>query len=50
MWLRKKKLINYNNKRENTKRLQYDYEVSHNAYILRDRKYGKLEVERLGPF
>ena len=25
MWLSKKKLINYNNKRENSKRVEYDY-------------------------
>ena len=29
MWLRKKKLINYNNKRENTKRVEYDYDFGY---------------------
>ena len=50
MWLRKKKLINKNNKRENAKRVEYDYEVSHYAYFIRDGKYRKLEREKLGPF
>ena len=43
MWIRKQKLINYNNKRENAKRVQYDYEVSHYAYILGGGNYHKLE-------
>ena len=50
MWLRKKKLINYNNRRENTKRVQHDYEVGHYAYILMDKNYYKLEGDKLGPF
>ena len=50
MWLRKHKLINNNNKRENEKRVQYDYEVGHYAYILRDRNYCKLKGEKLGAF
>ena len=29
MWLRKQKLIKYNNKFENAKRVEYDYEVGH---------------------
>ena len=41
--LREQKLINYNNKRENSKRVQYDYEFSHYAYILWERNYQKLE-------
>ena len=36
MWLRKQKLIKYYNKHENAKRVEYDYEVGHYAYILRD--------------
>ena len=40
---KEEKLINYNNKRENGKRVQYDYEVFHYAYILRDENYRKLD-------
>ena len=43
MWLSKQKLINYNNKRENEKWAQYDYEVDHYAYIRRDVNYCKWE-------
>ena len=43
MWLSKQEPINYNNKRENKKRVQRDYEVGHYAYILRDGNYHKLE-------
>ena len=50
MCLRKKKLINYNNKRENAKRVQYNYKVGHYVYILRERKYRKLEGKKLVPF
>ena len=50
MWLRKQKLVNYNNKHENEKWVQYDYEVGHYASILRDGNYRKLEGEKLVPF
>ena len=50
MWINKKKLINYNNKRENENWVQHNYEVGHYAYILRDGNYHKLEGENLGPF
>ena len=43
MWLRKQKLINYKNKRKNSKLVKYDYEVGHYAYIIRDVNYHKLE-------
>ena len=40
IWLRNKKLINNNNnKRESTKRVQYNYEVGHYSYILRYVNY-----------
>ena len=42
MWLRKQKHIRYNNKYKNTKRVQYNYEISHYAYILRDGNLRKL--------
>ena len=45
MKLTKKKLINNNNKSENTKRVQYDYDVGHYTYIIRDGNYRKLEGE-----
>ena len=46
MWLSKQKIINNNNnKRENEKWLQHDYEVGHYAYIIRDGNYRKLEGE-----
>ena len=38
-----KKKINYNNKSENTKRVQYDYDVGHYTYILRDGNFHKPE-------
>ena len=50
MWLRKQKLINYNNKRENEKRVEYDCKVGHYGYILRDGNYRKLEGDKLVPF
>ena len=50
MWLRKQKLINYYNKHENAKRVEYNYNVSHYAYIIRDRKYRKLRGDKSGPF
>ena len=43
IWLRKQKLINYNNKHEDKKRVKHDYDVSHYAYIIRDVNYHKLE-------
>ena len=44
------KIINDNNNRENAKRVQYDYEVSHYTYILRDGNYRKLEGDKLRLF
>ena len=45
MWLRKQKLINSNNKRKKEKRVEYNYEVVHYSYILRERNYPKLKGE-----
>ena len=50
IWLMKKTNINYNNKCENAKRVQYDYEIVHHTYILRNGNYRKLEGEKLGQF
>ena len=35
MWLRKKKIMNNNNKRKNAKQVECHYEVGHYVYILR---------------
>ena len=50
MWLRKQKLINYNNKRENAKRVEYEYEVGHYTYILSFGNDRKIEGDKLVPF
>ena len=42
MQLRKQKIINNNNKRDNKKWVEYDYGVVHYAYILRDGNCHKL--------
>ena len=41
MRLRKQKLINYNNKRKNAKRVKYNYEVGNYTYILMEGNYRK---------
>ena len=47
---RKQKIINYNNKRENNKRVPHDYKVGDFVYIIKDGVYRKLEGDKLGPF
>ena len=47
---KEEKYINYNNKCENSKQLEHNYEVGHYAYSLRDRNHRKLEGEKLLPF
>ena len=42
--------INQDNARENSKRIQHDYAVGDNAYIIKDGIYRKLEDPHLGPF
>ena len=42
MCIRNNNIINYNNNRENSNQLQYNYEVGHYAYILREGNYRKL--------
>ena len=49
-WQRKQKRINYDNIRENSKRVSHDYQVGEQAYILRDGNYRKLEGDKLGPY
>ena len=50
MWIRRQKIINYDNKRENAKRVEYDYGFGKYAYIIRDGNYRKLEGYKLGEF
>ena len=47
---RKQKIVNYNNKRENNKRVPHDYKVGDFVYIIKDGVYRKLEGDKLGPF
>ena len=47
---RKQQIINYNNKRENNKRVPHDYKVGDFVYIIKDGVYRKLEGDKLGPF
>ena len=42
--------INQDNARENSKRVQHDYSVGDQAYIIKDGIYRKLEKPHLGPF
>ena len=49
-WQRKQKRINYDNIRENSKRVSHDYKVGEYAYILRDGNYRKLEGDKQGPY
>ena len=60
-WQRKQKRINYDNIRENSKRVSHGYKVSehvyilrdgnyHHVYILRDGNYRKLEGDKQGPY
>ena len=39
--------MNYNNKYEKEKRVEYDYEIGHYAYIISKGNYRKLEEEKL---
>ena len=47
---RKQKLINENNKRENSKRIEHRYEVGQRILIKRDSNQGKYEPLHDGPF
>ena len=47
---KEEKLINNNNKHENSKQVEYTYEVGHYLYILSDGNYKNLEGEKLGTF
>jgi hypothetical protein len=49
-WAKKQKRINYDNARENSKRVAHDYKVGDYAYILRDGNYRKLEGDKQGPY
>ena len=47
---KEEKLVISNNKRENAKQVQYDFEVSHYAYIIREGNYRRLEGYKLELF
>ena len=50
VWERKQRRINYDNVRENAKRVNHTYSVGDYAYVLRDGIYRKLEGDKLGPY
>ena len=47
---RKQKQVDMDNLRENSKRIDHDYQVDDKVYIARDGIYRKLEGPRLGPY
>jgi hypothetical protein len=49
-WAQKQQRINYDNIRENSKRVTYDYKVGNYVYVLRDGNYRKLEGDKQGPY
>ena len=46
-WQRKQKHINYDNIRENSKRVSHNYKVGEYGYILRDGNYRKLQGDKV---
>ena len=46
----KKKLVDASNLRENTHRVDYDYQVDDHIYIKKDGIFCKLDSPKLGPF
>ena len=48
--LKKQMSTDKSNLRENSKRIDYDYTVGQQVYIVRDKPYRKLEGPKLGPF
>ena len=50
VWAKKQKRINYDNIRENSKRVSYDYKVGGYVYIIRDGIYRKLKGDKKGPY
>ena len=47
---RKQQTVDKANLRENSKRIDFDYEVGQKAYIVRDKPYRKLDGPKQGPF
>ncbi len=47
---RKQQIVDKANLRENSKRIDFDYEVGQKAYIVRDKPYRKLDGPKIGPF
>ena len=50
VWANKQKRINYDNIRENSKRVSHDYKINDYVYVLRDGNYRKLEGDKQGPY
>ena len=48
--LKKQMSTDKSNLRENSKRIDYDYTVGQQVYIVRDKPYRKLKGPKLGPF
>ena len=49
-WAQKQQSTNYDNIRENSKRVTHDYKVGDYVYVLRDGNYRKLEGDKQGPY
>ena len=48
--MKKQALVDKANLRENSKRVDYDYQIDDKVYIIKDGIYQKLEAPKLGPF
>ena len=48
--LRKERLVDKANLRDNSKRVDYDYQVDDLVYITKDGIYRKLNCKKYGPF
>ena len=47
---RKQQTVDRSNLRENSKRVDFDYEVGQKAYIKKEKPYRKLDGPKLGPY
>ena len=48
--IRKQKRVDQDNQRENKKRVDHDYQVDEEVYIIKDGIYRKLDGPKIGPF
>ena len=48
--IRKQKRVDQDNQRENKKRVDHDYQVDEQVYIIKDGIYCKLDGPKTGPF